>query len=698
MRLIVTLLCIVSACLVGAPHIGYLMPAGAQQGTTVDILVGGQQLWGIKSAEISGSGVTLEAIEVVRGFPHPAASQRKYLQKWSKAIDAGNPEKPPVPEYTADWRKHPFWEKLSELTPLQRDLTLRYIYIRRNPLQASPAIASNIILRLKVAPDATPGQRELRLRTNTILSNPLKFYVGTAPEFREDFFQIPPKKPAVTTFAVPAAINGQIMPGETDYFNFTASKGQIITFTMIARHLVPFIGDGVPGHFQPTLEVVNAAGKSLAYADDYYFNPDPILEFTAPADGAYTLVVRDALYRGREDFVYRIVASTAPKQPFAMAPLPELPGELPRVEVPLNSNTPFPVSVPALLHGAVAPGQTREFNFSAEKGQLVVMEVFARRLGSPLDSLLQLFDQDGKLLAQNDDFHRLKAGTILHGAADSYLTFTAPATGTYTLRLRDTTGAGGKDYQYYLRIDQKRPRFQVYTVPSAIAVGINNATPVTFVVQRYDGFNEEIKLSVKGNNHFSFVGANSIPPGCDRATLTLKAKFGKGIPPRHVAEFVASGAGYTTTVCPGDEAMQAFAYTHIAPAQQLWLTRSWTAGNGYFAWFNNSKSLNLNGAPRSVVVTINPKRFPADGDATLELVDPPSWLSVTDASHATYTSATSPKDSPKQLRLTIQAGKGAAPHNQLFKVVYKYNSKPDKTGKIHRRTATTYLPVLRLWP
>jgi hypothetical protein len=36
------------------------------------------------------------------------------------------------------------------------------------------------------------------------------------------------------------------------------------------------------------------------------FHPDPVLYYEVPADGHYDLEIKDAIYRGREDFVYRI--------------------------------------------------------------------------------------------------------------------------------------------------------------------------------------------------------------------------------------------------------------------------------------------------------------------------------------------------------------------------------------------------------
>jgi len=68
----------------------------------------------------------------------------------------------------------------------------------------------------------------------------------------------------------------------------------------------------VPGWFQATLALQDAKGKELAFDDDYRFHPDPVLHYKIPSEGEYVIEVRDAIYRGREDFVYRIALGDLP--------------------------------------------------------------------------------------------------------------------------------------------------------------------------------------------------------------------------------------------------------------------------------------------------------------------------------------------------------------------------------------------------
>ena len=50
----------------------------------------------------------------------------------------------------------------------------------------------------------------------------------------------------------------------------------------------------------------------MAYNRGFHFQPDPVLGYKVPKDGDYVLEVKDGLYRGREDFVYRIEAGELP--------------------------------------------------------------------------------------------------------------------------------------------------------------------------------------------------------------------------------------------------------------------------------------------------------------------------------------------------------------------------------------------------
>ena len=692
------LICLLAAAAMplAAVHIGFAMPSGARRGTEVEVTFGGQKFGGVDGCYVSGEGVTVTSVESVRNVPHPDGRQRRYLYKVLRNLHRGDPRKIPLPENTEGWRWHPFYDRLANLSDGEREILYRFLFIRKNSLQDSPAIRGRVLVRLSIAPDAKPGEREIRLVAGGRVSNPLKFFISTAPEYRDPYFVIPPGKPHVPQVEIPAVLNGQIYPGETDSFTFEAEKNQTYTFSAKARYLMPFIGDGVPGHFQMVMEVLDPDGKKVAFADDNYFDPDPVLTFTAPASGRYTLRLRDALYRGREDFVYRVEAYKG-KMRKPEFPAPPVRG-LPVVQNAAGKSVFFPV----LLRDTLRTAAGNSYKFQAEPGEVVMLEVFARRLGLPPDAVLQVFDRYGKVLAANDDVPRLKAGIILHGAADPVVRFTAPEAGTYTVNVRDVAGEAGEDHGYYLRIDRVRPRFAVYCVPSAVIVSSDGVGTATMVVERYDGFNGEIKLHLR-HEDFKIIGTDSIPAGCDRAKVTFYTSGRRMFLPPQEVDILASGGGYSCRVIPGDEMMQAFAYTHIAPAQKLFLTRSWLGlPLSRINWAKYPGKVKLD-APAVVTAKVSSRYFPKNGEAELIAVDPPSWLKIlpgrTHIAAPGTIKTTRWREVTKwhELKLTLAAdasGKNKAV-NQIFKVVVRFD-RTGKDGKAKRVSQTTVLPAIRI--
>ena len=93
--------------------------------------------------------------------------------------------------------------------------------------------------------------------------------------------------------------------------------------------------------------------------------------------------------------------------PFALDTLPEV------VEKEPNNDlaTAQKVTLPVIINGRIdQPDDWDVFQFTGKSNETIVAEVYARRLDSPLDSVLKLTDATGKLLAFNDDREDLDAG------------------------------------------------------------------------------------------------------------------------------------------------------------------------------------------------------------------------------------------------------------------------------------------------
>ncbi|MCX7420617.1 MAG: PPC domain-containing protein [Planctomycetia bacterium] len=96
----------------------------------------------------------------------------------------------------------------------------------------------------------------------------------------------------------PQGINGRMdQPNDVDSYALTLRAGQAVRCEVKARR----IGSSLDS----TIRVLNAQGGVLAANDDIHpSTKDSLLVFTAPADGVYTLQIRDLLYRGGPSFGY----------------------------------------------------------------------------------------------------------------------------------------------------------------------------------------------------------------------------------------------------------------------------------------------------------------------------------------------------------------------------------------------------------
>ncbi|MFG0334882.1 MAG: hypothetical protein ACF8TS_16120, partial [Maioricimonas sp. JB049] len=101
-------------------------------------------------------------------------------------------------------------------------------------------------------------------------------------------------------------------------------------------------------------------------------------------------------------------------------------------------------------------------------GQRIALEVFARRLGSPLVQSLFLYREDGRELAFADDTEGL--------SSDCQLQYTFEEAGRYIVEVRDIRYAGGGGHFYYLRVGD----FPCINVPFPLAVPREEETRVDF--------------------------------------------------------------------------------------------------------------------------------------------------------------------------------------------------------------------------
>ncbi len=97
-------------------------------------------------------------------------------------------------------------------------------------------------------------------------------------------------------------------------------------------------------------------------------------------------------------------------------------GELPEIVEKEIDGDPIPVDValPVTINGRIFPREDVDiWAFDARKGQRIRAEVCAAKLGSPLDSHLEVYDPHGRKIAENDDGPQQAPKTTPQAAADA---------------------------------------------------------------------------------------------------------------------------------------------------------------------------------------------------------------------------------------------------------------------------------------
>lgn len=567
---------------------GYFYPSGMKAGTTVRVVMGGEGHGGVKSALISGEGVRVKKITRVPGFPRsPGKTQIPWTFDWFYDLLAGNPAHRELPTEATleqtDWQKNPWLYALDERDELEMQIVGRYLYTPEDYPQATPALDKQIILDIEADPNAKPGLRWIWLYSGNDMSAPHPFYITSEPHCVEPFFVIPPYKDKKAGLSVvlhytnslpaqtlPVVLDGQAWPGETDVFKLKLRKGKRVTCVMNGRELTPYLGDAVPGFFNPTLKLTTMDGREVAYADDFRYLPDPILTCIVPEDGEYRLEIQDNLYRGRADFVYMVKCYeddlngpyfTAMERAFECYPIPA--SHLP----------PKPGKGVDVRTGKIDfPGRVVRHDFKVKEPCALSFELFARRNGSRLDGELRLYGPlDGKtplssapLLAKWTDLDKFLCGSVPQAISDARGAWNFLEPGDYCITVGDETGDGGEEYPYTLVIEPLEPTFEVYATKSSFNMSRGSASFKVKVVRR-NGFTGPIEI--EGDDEFACNG--TIEAGQDTGEVSVSA-LNSGWKGLKTAKFTAQaeiGPDRTKVVpvVPGDPVEQAFAYTHYLP-------------------------------------------------------------------------------------------------------------------------------------
>jgi WD40 repeat protein len=264
----------------------------------------------------------------------------------------------------------------------------------------------------------------LDAKTGKVLSQPLPVEMEVEPN------DSPRTGQKIT---LPASISGKLdRAGDVDFYRFEATAGQQVGVQALTA--------AVGSKLEPLLRLVDPDGQVVAESSN------GVLGHTCSKAGWYALGIRDRDYRGGAGMHYRLRVGDVPvvtavfplgvqrgkeaeiaiegvhlggvKRVRVKAPANAAPG----TRLPLVLTTPLgsPLGNPSVVVGEFADvlpaedkpallpvegtanghilkaGATDTWRFTAKKGERLLLEVEARRLGSPLDSFLEILDARGK--------------------------------------------------------------------------------------------------------------------------------------------------------------------------------------------------------------------------------------------------------------------------------------------------------------
>ena len=487
------------------PFVSYIFPAGGQRGTTVQFNVGGHNLHDVCDFEMLGAGL-------------------KY-----------SPELLRAPKTV--WFEGP-------LIPMPAS-------------QASEDYPKDQTGNVSLASDAVLGIRKWRVWTAQGATPTMKFVVGDLPEIVEEEID---GTPVPVRVPLPITINGRIFPREDiDIWTFPGVRGKSYTCEVMAARL------GSP--LDSRLEVIGPDGQRLAENTDG-LGVDSLLRFVAPSDGEYQIHIHDINFGGLQQYVYRLTITDQPYidhvfplggqrgktlqvqlsgQQVPNAPVtvtlpttddPSYPhlislngqttnqfnlqlSDLPEfVEQVTSDEAAYVVHAPAVFNGIIQhSNEVDRWQFAAQQGDVFDIEVWAARLGSPLDSVISIADADGKTLGKADD--------LAGGNTDSKLQFTAPSDGQFTVSVQDRfVSRGGERFAYRLYVataQPPQPDFALTLPTDALTVNRGKEAIMKVSLKRQAGFSEAVELKVDHLPASVTLKNTTIPADKNETSLTFTA-------------------------------------------------------------------------------------------------------------------------------------------------------------------------------
>jgi hypothetical protein len=520
-----------SLTLAQVPRINTFFPIGGKAGTTVEVEIRGSSLSGAEKLLVSGKGVT--------GTIQPGAAKvdEQFRPLFQSKCQGCHELRSPANR---------------SMSPAQWAATVdRMVRVRQAPISSdesgkitqylqSAARAGRLTAQVQIAADAQPGLCEIRIANGKGASTAALFEIGNRPEVLGTNGKLADAQPV----SLPCIANGTLAGNaERHYYKFAAKKGQRLVFDLKGFRY----NESSQLFFNPNLRLYDAAGTEIVENHGYY-DLDPLIDWVCPADGDYTLEVRDLLGRGNPGSVYRLTMGPVPYDtvlfpaaapPGKVASLTALGKNLPdggsalQVAAPPDSgmvtiSTPFgseplyitshpivrddavstPIALPACFTGRLAAAGEAD-SFTVTGNGAYEIEVFADRLGSPAQVRVAVLGPNGR--------------PVVNVNGDSRGTVNLEAGKSYTLKVAEAEGKGGSDFVYCVEVRPVQPLLLCAVRPDNITVRAGSTTAVEVVVLRRERVEGNVEVVVEGLSAGVTAASVLITPDRQTGYLLLTA-------------------------------------------------------------------------------------------------------------------------------------------------------------------------------
>ncbi|MFN7920507.1 MAG: hypothetical protein U0Q16_10445 [Bryobacteraceae bacterium] len=151
-----------------------------------------------------------------------------------------------------------------------------------------------------------------------------------------------------------------------------------------------------------------------------------------------------------------------------------------------------------VINGLLAKhDEQHSWTVEAKKGKPLHFWTLAAQLGLPqMDTVLELLDEAGKLVADHDDL-MTGQGTVI-GNPDSSLYYTPKKDQRLRLVVRDRIGRGGPGFAYRLHVKSEEPGFQLITEPEEFTIPRGGEAELSALLIRQPGFEGAVDVWVEG--------------------------------------------------------------------------------------------------------------------------------------------------------------------------------------------------------